>query len=91
MELSKTIHERRKTYHMSCKDFITSILNIDSSKIKSLDTIQHSDTSIDVFITLNEVLYAKYCVLESLSSQFHQKHNYDINIKLLISMQQFYT
>lgn len=39
---------------MSYNDFITSILNIDSSKIKSLDTIQHSDTSIDVFITLNE-------------------------------------
>lgn len=76
---------------MSCKDFITSILNVDSSKIKSLDTIQHSDTSIDVFITLNEEPYAKYCVLESLSSQFHQKYNYDINIKLLISIQQFYT
>ena len=43
-------------------DFIISILNIDSSKIKSLDTIQHLDTYIDVFITLNEEpVFCPYC------------------------------
>ena len=59
---------------MSCKDFITSILNIDSSKIKSLDTIQHSDTSIDVFITLNEEsVSCPYCHGKVNSHGYYQK------------------